>query len=134
MSDTTRLKFLRIVLVLTGVTFIVGLPLLMFVVWPSGWAWHSGHSDYPLMIVGVYGTLGAFLIAAARNPLNHLSLIRFTAWSSLVHAAIMFFQSFENSGNHGHLVGDVPALFIVAVALVALTPRGQAARSPQRAA
>ena len=134
MSDTTRLKYLRIALVLVGVTFIVGLPLLMFLVWPSGWSWHTGHSDYPLMIVGVYATLGVFLLIAARNPLAHLSLIRFTVWSSAVHAAIMAVQALEGPGNHGHLVGDVPALFIVAAVLLLLTPRGEMAASPRHAA
>ncbi|HEY1250916.1 MAG TPA: DUF6632 domain-containing protein [Thermoanaerobaculia bacterium] len=126
MTDDNRFKPLRVVLILVGATFMVGLPLL-FVVWPSGWSWHTGHSDYPLMIIGVYATLGAFLILAARNPLENLSLIRFTAWSSIVHAAIMTFQSFEGPMNHGHLVGDVPALFIVGFVLLALTPRGAAA-------
>ena len=134
MTDTARLKYLRIVLVLVGATFIAGLPLLMFVVWPSGWSWHTGHSDYPLMIVGVYATLGAFLILAARDPTRHLSLIRFTAWSSLVHAVIMTFQSFEGPMNHGHLVGDVPALYIVGGLLLLLTPRSDAAAPVHRAA
>ena len=133
MSETTRLKSLRIALVLVGVTFIVGLPLLMFIVWPSGWSWHTGHSDYPPMIVGVYATLGVFLLIAARNPLRHLSLIQFAAWSSVIHAGIMAFQSFEGPGNHGHLVGDVPALFIVAVVLLLLTPRGEVAASARHA-
>ena len=133
MSETTRLKYLRIALVLVGVTFIVGLPLLMFIVWPSGWSWHTGHSDYPPMIVGVYATLGVFLLIAARNPLKHLSLIQFAAWSSVIHAGIMAFQSFEGPGNHGHLVGDVPALFIVAVVLLLLTPRGEVAASARHA-
>jgi hypothetical protein len=134
MSDTTRLKYLRIALVLFGVTFIAGLPLFMFIIWPSGWAWHTGHSAYPPMLVGVYATLGVFLLIAARNPLAHLSLIRFTVWSSAVHAAIMAAQTFEGSGNHGHLVGDVPALFLVAVVLLALTPRGDMAGSARLAA
>ncbi|HTO86884.1 MAG TPA: DUF6632 domain-containing protein [Thermoanaerobaculia bacterium] len=134
MSETTRLKYLRIALVLVGVTFIVGLPLLMFVLWPSGWSWHTGHSDYPLMIVGVYATLGVFLLIAARNPVRHLSLIRFTAWSSVIHAGIMAVQSFEGPGNHGHLMGDVPALFIVAAVLLVLTPRGEMAGSAPRPA
>jgi hypothetical protein len=125
MNDTARLKYLRIALVLVGIVFIVGIYLLM-IVWPSGWRWHTGHSDYPLMIVGVYATLGVFLLLAARNPLEHLSLIWFTVWSSVVHAGIMAFQSFETQQNHGHFVGDVPALFIVAVVLALLTPRRNA--------
>src|SRR5512132_2341132 len=128
MNDTARLKYLRIALVLVGIVFIVGIYLLM-IVWPSGWTWHTGHSDYPLMIVGVYATLGVFLLSAARNPLDHLSLIWFTVWSSVVHGGIMTVQSFSGAENHGHLLGDVPALFIVAIVLAALTPRGEKLRA-----
>ena len=124
MSDVQRLKLLRIALMAVGVIFIFGIYPLM-VVWPSGWTWHTGHSHYPLMIVGVYATLGVFLILAARNPLEHRSLIWFAVWSSIVHGVIMTFQSLQGAENHGHLLGDVPALFIVAALLAALTPRGQ---------
>jgi hypothetical protein len=130
MNDTARFKYLRIALVLVGIIFIFGLYSLMIAwpsLWPSGWIWHTDHSDYPLMIVGVYATLGVFLILAARDPLAHRSLIWFTVWSSVVHGGIMAFQSFEMPENHGHLVGDVPALFIVAIVLALLTPRGSRA-------
>jgi hypothetical protein len=136
MSETSRLKYLKIVLVLVGVIFSAGLFTLMIALpslWPSGWAWHTGHSHYPMMIVGVYATLGVFLLIAARNPLENLSIIRFTIWSSVVHAAIMTVQSFMGEGNHGHLVGDVPALFLVAAVLAILTPRAGRGRSLQGA-
>ena len=128
MADDDRLRYLRIALMLVGVIFLGGIYPLM-ILWPAGWTWHTGHSDYPLMIVGIYATLGGFLIMAARNPLENLSLIWFTVWSSVVHAAIMAVQSFEAPENHGHLLGDVPALIFVAVLLAALTPRGS---SPER--
>jgi hypothetical protein len=131
MTDTHRLKYLRIALVLVGVIFIAGIYPLM-IVWPSGWAWHTGHSAYPTMIVGFYATLGVFLIMAARNPLDNLSLIWFTIWSSVVHSGIMAVQSLVNSENHGHLLGDVPALLIVAVVLAVLTPQDEKARPLQR--
>jgi hypothetical protein len=130
MSNSTRLKYLRIALVLVGIIFMFGLYSLMIAwpsLWPSGWIWHTDRSDYPLMIVGVYATLGVFLILAARDPLAHRSLIWFTVWSSVVHGGIMAFQSFEMPENHGHLVGDVPALFIVAIVLALLMPRGSRA-------
>ena len=123
MADDDRLRYLRIALMLVGVIFLGGIYPLM-ILWPAGWTWHTGHSDYPLMIVGIYATLGGFLIMAARNPLENLSLIWFTVWSSVVHAAIMAVQSFEAPENHGHLLGDVPALIFVALLLAALTPRG----------
>lgn len=90
---------------------------------PSGWSWGTGPSHYLMMILGVYATLGVFLIIASRNPLAHRSLIWFTVWSSVVHAVIMAIQAFEDPMERGHLLGDVPALLIVAIALAALTPR-----------
>jgi hypothetical protein len=36
----------------------------------------------------------------------------------------MAVQAFENPMHRGHLLGDVPALLIVAAALALLTPRG----------
>ena len=126
MVETTQLKYLRIALVLVGIIFIFGLFLLMIAwpsLWPSGWRWHTGHSDYPLMIVGIYATLGVFLILAARDPLANWSLIWFTVWSSVIHAGIMAVQAL-GPDSHGHLVDDVPALFIIAIVLALLTPGG----------
>lgn len=122
MNAMLRLRCLRIVLVITGLICLALYPLML--IWPSGWTWHVGHSDYPLMIVGIYATLGVFLILAARNPLANLSLIWFTVWSSLVHAGIMTAQAITEPDQMGHLAGDVPALFIAAIVLAILTPRG----------
>jgi hypothetical protein len=130
MSNTDRLYHLRIALTTVGVLFIGGIYVLM-VVWPSGWTWHTGHSDYPAMIVGIYATLGAFLLIAARNPLDYLSLIWFTIWSSAAHGGIMAVQAFASPESHAHLVGDVPALLIVAAVLAFLTPRQSRSRSLQ---
>ncbi|MBI2060157.1 MAG: hypothetical protein HYT87_10330 [Nitrospirae bacterium] len=123
MTESDRIKYLRIVLVLVGLAFVFGLwPLT--VVWPSGWSWHAeGRSYYFEMILAVYATLGVFLILAARNPLAHRSLIWFTVWSSIVHGGVMTVQSFDGDHNRGHLWGDVSALFAIAAVLAWLTPR-----------
>jgi hypothetical protein len=117
-----RLSYLRIALIACGLIMIFGV-YPMVVLWPSGWAWGRGHSHYLLMIVGIYVTLGIFLLFAARDPLAHRSLIWFTVWSSVVHAGIMAVQALSDSGERGHLIGDVPALLIIAIVLGALTPR-----------
>jgi hypothetical protein len=123
MNQAIRIKLLKIALVMIGIVFVAGIYPLT-VVWPSGWAWHTeGTSLYLQMILGVYATLGVFLILAARNPLENLSLIWFTVWSSIVHAGIMAIQSLSHPEHTAHLLGDVPALFIVAIILGALTPR-----------
>jgi hypothetical protein len=69
------------------------------------------------MIIGVYATLGVFLLIASRDPDEHRSLIWFTVWSSVVHGIIMGVQSFTDPAEWGHLLGDVPALFLVAIVL-----------------
>jgi len=125
--EPDRTKYLRIALRLVGLIFIFGIYALS-IVWPSGWVWHTGHtSHYLQMILGVYATLGVFLLIASRNPLAHLSLIWFTVWSSIVHAGIMAAQALANSDQRGHLFGDVPALLVVAAVLAVLTLRGTAA-------
>ena len=121
MSPEGRLKRLRIALVVTGMACLALYPLMQL--WPSGWAWHAGHSDYPLMLVGLYATLGVFLIRAARDPVRHLSLIWFAVWSSAVHGAIMAVQAIVQPGQAGHLVGDVPAL-LLAAAVMGFLARG----------
>jgi hypothetical protein len=125
-NDTDRIKYLRLALVAVGLVFIVGVYPLT-ILWPSGWAWHAGQSDYLQMILGIYATLGVFLIIASRNPLAHRSLIWFTVWSSVVHGGIMAVQSLANPEHMGHLYGDVAALLIVAAVLAFLMPRSAGA-------
>ena len=122
--EPVHARRLSVALQLVGVIFTFGIyPLTL--VWPSGWAWHTGYtSHYLQMILGVYATLGIFLLIASRKPLAHLSLIWFTVWSSVVHAGIMAAQALGNPEHRGHLWGDVPALFLVAGVLALLTPRG----------
>jgi hypothetical protein len=121
-SASDRTKYLRIALRLVGVTFIVGIYALT-IVWPSGWTWHTGHNTphYLQMILAVYATLGVFLLMASRNPLANLSLIWFTVWSSVAHAAVMAAQSLANPEHIAHMWGDVLALFVVAGVLAFLT-------------
>ena len=64
MSEADRIKYLRVVLVAVGLVFIFGIYPLT-IVWPSGWSWHNGQSDYLQMILGIYATLGVFLIIAS---------------------------------------------------------------------
>jgi hypothetical protein len=49
MSLETRLFYLRIALVVFGLTFMFGIYPLTFL-WPSGWAWGSEHHSHYLLI------------------------------------------------------------------------------------
>ena len=126
-AEPVRIKYLPVALQLVGLIFIFGISTLS-IVWPFGWAWHTGHtSHYLQMILNVYATLGVFLLIASRKPVTHLSLIWFTVWSSVVHAAIMAVQASANPDQIGHVLNDVPALLMVAAVLAFLTPRRMAA-------
>lgn len=115
-------RVLKVVLVVVGLIFLFAVYPLMMYLWPAGWRWQPNQPEYEQMILGVYATLGIFLLLASRNPSANRSLIAFTAWSSLVHAGIMAVQAFRNVGERGHLLGDIPALVIVGVALIVLAP------------
>jgi hypothetical protein len=127
-----RRKYLQAALLVFGIIALLLYPLMLL--WPSGWAWTPGQHEYEQMIIGVYATLGVFLIWASREPEAHLSLIWFTVWSSVVHGGIMAVQAIVDHSERGHLLGDVPALFVVAIVLAVLTPRRAAVQLANRAA
>ncbi len=125
MNDELKLRYLKIALVVIGIIFIAGIYLMMMWVWPSGWSWTPRQPEYEQMIMGIYVTLGVFLIRAAKDPLADASLIWFTIWSSIVHAGIMFVQAIVDETERANLIGDVPALFLVAIILWYLMPKRQ---------
>jgi len=122
MNIMNRDGLLKLALRFFGLVFLLVYPLGL--AWPSGWVWHHGEGAYYLhMIQGIYAVLGVFMIIAANNPAAHRSLISFVAWSSAVHALIMAKQAMGDSHETGHLMGDVPALVIVAACFWILSPR-----------
>ena len=130
-NTTGSITSLRVALAVIGLVFIFGI-YPQTVLRPSGWSWGHGSSHYPAMIIGIYATLGLFLLIAARNPLAHRSLIWFTVVSSVVHAAIMAVEAITDPAEHGHLTGDVPALLFVAIVLAVLMPLAAKPLAPER--
>ncbi len=123
MSPEQRLRYLKFFLYVFGLIFIAGIYIMMMWVWPEGWGWTPRQPEYEQMIMGVYATLGVFLIRAAKDPLANESLIWFTIWSSFVHGAIMLVQAMIDKTERINLLGDIPALFLVAFVLWYLMPR-----------
>jgi hypothetical protein len=74
------------------------------------------------MIMVAYATPGVFLIMAAKDLLANTCLIRFSIWSSIVHGGILFLRVLTGNTERAHLLGDVPALFHVAIILGYLMP------------
>jgi len=123
MQREEQLRYLKAALAVFGATFVIGVPAMMMWIWPSGFAWTPRQYEYEQMIMGVYATLGIFLILAAKDPLANASLIWFTVWSSIVHGGIMLVQALVDPTERANLLGDVPALFLVAFVLWYLMPR-----------
>lgn len=122
MNDAAHPRYLQPALLTVGLIFTFAVyPLTR--IWPAGWAWHEGQSEYLTMIIGIYATLGIFLLIASRDPFAHRSLIWFTIWSSLVHGCIMAWQAIMAPEHIGHLYGDVLGLLVVAGVLAWLMLR-----------
>jgi hypothetical protein len=114
---------LKIVLALVGLLFLaLAYPLIVFV-----------RQDPALsMMFSLYVTLGVFLLLAIRDPLANRSLIAFTAWSSLAHAALMGTQAMRDMVARGEMYG-VAVLIVIGIALIALAPaKRRAAPASQR--
>jgi len=124
MTEAVQLLFLRLALAACGLFALTLWPLSQW--WPAGFVWHEtgARSYYFEMICAVYFVLGIFLLIAARNPLQHRSLIWFAIWSSAAHGVVMAVQSFDHPPhNLAHLLGDVPLLLGGAALLAWLMPR-----------
>src|SRR2546422_3599002 len=67
MNAASPSPLLPTVLRVFGLIFIFGIVILNRV-WPSGWAWQPEQPAYLQMILGIYVTLGVFLLLAARDP------------------------------------------------------------------
>ena len=115
-----RERTLKTVLVLAGLLFSAA-------IYPAiGGLRDPAHSDTgDTMMMGIYFTLGVFLLIALRNPSAHRSLIAFAAWSSFAHAVVMSVLGLEIASERmGFLIGSA-VLVVIGVALIVLTPRKQ---------
>lgn len=116
-----RERALKVVLVLVGLLFLAAIyPVVMDLK-------HAGPPDDTgdTMMMGIYFTLGAFLLLAARKPAAHRSLIAFAAWSSFAHAIVMSTLGFHvPSEKTGFLIGS-GVLVVIGIALLALAPGKQ---------
>lgn len=106
-----RERALKVVMALVGLLFVAGLYAITT-------------TDEPAdqMLGVVYATLGVFLLLALRNTSANRSLIAFTAWSSIAHAAIMALQAYRNVIPRADLLRAVLPLTIIGLALILLAP------------
>jgi len=119
-----RERVLKVVLVIVGLFFLSNVY----------WLVTLREEETLQMMLSIYVTLGVFLLLAARNPSSHRSLIGFTAWPSLAHAAVMAVQSRYDMGERMHLLFGTILFGVIGGALVVLEPAKVAPDSDREAA
>ena len=117
-----RERMLQVVLGIVGVFFVALIYPLYTDLWHSKWLLELNNETEP-MFLSFYIALGPFLLLAVRKPSLHHSLIAFTAWWSLAHAAVMTIQTVQawKHGVHRDFT-DVVIAAIIGGVLLALLP------------
>ena len=118
-----RDRALRVVLVLVGLMFLSGVFALL--------QWNDPGKAWEQMLASVYATLGVFLIIAAFNPQAHRSLIAFTAWSSVVHGAVMGVQALKGVIPHSDLWRASLPMLAIGVVFLLLAPARPSETGPR---
>ena len=96
------------------------------------------------LFVGTGGVVGAYTGLADVGTATMTECVTIAGWiadsvsipvivdGDTGHGGIMAVQSLTEAGHRGHLLGDVPALFTIAIVLAVLTPRRGKGASPRR--
>jgi len=113
-----RERALQVVLVVWGVLTVVANIYPLVTSFVAGLRPTAG-TTAP-MFWTMYATLGVFLVLAAGNPSAHRSLIAFTVWSSVAHAAVMVLMAIQLPTKRGELLVGVAATALPAMLLFLL--------------
>src|SRR5260370_22963783 len=114
-----RDKALRILLVLFGLIFVAGVyPLITSV--RSGW--QANKEDAEPMALGLYVTMGIFLLVAARNPSANRGVIAFAAWLNIAHGAVMAVLAVQLPKETEGLLIPAAVVCVIRATLIFLAP------------
>lgn len=134
MNERTRTAWLGWALRLTAIAFILGfvpwitLILLGAPVMEPGsqlapmLRYEPFNHSYEGMLAVIHIVWAVMLWRASRDPSGHASLIDFTIWASLAHAAYMLVDTPSQKGWPMTVVEVLP-LLLIAAALIWLRPR-----------
>ena len=117
-----RERILQIFLALLGLLFTAFVYFLYTDLWHAKWLVVM-HNETDPMFLSFFIALGPFLLLAARNPPAHRSLIVFTAWWNLAHAAVMTIETVQawDRGIHRNFA-DVVIFALIGLILFVLLP------------
>ena len=107
--------------------FYVGLLYPLYTdLWRSKWLIEMHNEECEPMFITFFVALGAFLLLAARKPIEYRTLIAFAAWQSLAHSAVMIIQTVQAYKNGTPRdFKDVIITAVLGMVLLALVPSRQ---------
>ena len=105
---------------------LVNVALIYFLyvdLWHSNWLVVQKNECDP-MFLSFFIPAGVFLLAAARRPWEHRSMIALVAWWNISHAVVMTIQTVEARVHGVHRsFADVILFLVIGGALLALLPK-----------
>jgi hypothetical protein len=117
-----RERVLQVFLAVLGLLFIALIYPLYTDLRHAKWLLEM-HNETEPMFLSFFIALGPFLLVAAKKPSAHRSLIVFTAWWNLAHAAVMTIETVQawNRGVHRNFA-DVVIVGVIGLILLLLAP------------
>lgn len=123
MSDTTKLKTLKVLMIAVGIFSVVGVPVAI-ILWPAGWIWEPSQPDYEGMIAVIYLGFALCLFWAVRNPVRHIIIVWGFILSSILHGGFMAYLALTQENEIQHLWGDVLFNFFIVALFLIFMPWG----------
>jgi drug/metabolite transporter (DMT)-like permease len=116
-------RALQIFLAVLGILFLALLYPLYTDLHRAKWLLEM-HNETEPMFLSFFIALGPFLLIAARDPPEHRTLILFTAWWNLAHAAVMAVETVQawNHGVHRNFA-DLVIVAVIGLVLLVLAPK-----------
>jgi hypothetical protein len=121
-TNMKRERLTQIVLVIVGLLNLALIYFLFLDLWHSSWLLVQKNETEP-MFLSFFIPAGVFLLAAARRPSEHRSMIALVAWWNISHATVMAIQTVEARIHNVHRnFTDVIVTLVIGGILLALLP------------
>lgn len=85
----------------------------------AAWSDSEGH-EYVLMMSAIYIVWGAYVWAAAKDPVDNRLMVEFTIVGNFAHMAVMALMAILDPTHTAHLLGDVPLGLLLPITLTIL--------------
>src|SRR5688500_9363776 len=78
--------------------------------------WDDIHGHVGPMIFIIYIIWGVYCLIASKNPMQHISFLKFTMWANLGHGLVMVPMALSEKLYHLRMLTDIPFILLIALA------------------